>query len=410
MEIRENDKILLLMATIRNMPNRNQFQKPLMLARNFSVKALFKFPPETDVPFLSDLEEIKSFRSTAYIEHKDQTTNSSRTGILRIPGALLNAFHYSFWTILQMRRFKSGKGKIVYTTWDTASMVYGYIASLMGIQWVADIWDDPEKEIVKEPEGLKRTLRLRLNRKITSFLLSKADMVISVLPGVLLERYKLPAGKTIIHTNGVDLRELKRLEEQHQSNPDDEVVSIIYTGPVENNRLAYFPDIVKKLNRLKKPWKVTIVGPFFDRKDIDWLRDSCPDFETDRVSYLGEKPFHETVKMIIDSDICICPYPTDRADLANSYPIKVFEYMALGKPVVMFDLPKMVEILENRQDIIFIKNGDINDYTNAIIDLSENSDLRNSLGENARKKAESFNWEVITATVGARLAESLRSR
>lgn len=400
-------KILLLTTTIRNMPNRNQFQKPWMLARHFSVQGFFKFPPDVDIPFLSDFKDYSSFHAGNYLENRNRALVSGAGKWLRIPVALINSMRYFKTALGRMRQFRAAGGDCVYTAWDTSGMLCGLIAKSLGLKWVADIWDDPEKEIINLPDGLGRSLKLAVNRRLTKRFLGRADVIISLLPDVLRDRYRIPAEKTIIHTNGVDLKRLNAVRQSHRPLQRDQTLRIIYTGPLEYNRLFHLPAIVERMNRLEMPWEMSLVGPHFSQQDLDWLKKQCMPVGAGRVKIITEKPFEDTVQMIIESDICICPYPTNRADLANAYPIKIFEYMALKKPVVMFKLPKMTEILVDRQEAILIENEDLDGFVNAIQELAANPDTKEQLGKNARRKAETFDWHLITNQIAQQLLKML---
>lgn len=62
------------------------------------------------------------------------------------------------------------------------------------------------------------------------------------------------------------------------------------------------------------------------------------------IYFLGHKPYGELPRYAVNFDICILPFKKTRL---TSYvnPVKIYEYLAMGKPVVATDLPEIMEML-----------------------------------------------------------------
>ena len=78
-------------------------------------------------------------------------------------------------------------------------------------------------------------------------------------------------------------------------------------------------------------------------------------------------------------DICVIP-------AANAYrsPIKLFEYMAMGKPVVAPDHQPIVRVMRSGESGITFRAGDSGDLRAALASLVENRERREELGSKAR--------------------------
>ncbi|MFD2612393.1 glycosyltransferase [Paenibacillus gansuensis] len=74
-----------------------------------------------------------------------------------------------------------------------------------------------------------------------------------------------------------------------------------------------------------------IVGP--------QLREDLPDMG-ENVHYLGYRDYTELPRILSYLDVCIIPFRLNRIT-ASTNPIKVYEYMAAGKPVISTDLPEV---------------------------------------------------------------------
>ena len=70
--------------------------------------------------------------------------------------------------------------------------------------------------------------------------------------------------------------------------------------------------------------------------------------------------YKEVPNYIAMSDICIVPLP-DKEYWRVSSPLKVMEYLAMGKPIILTDIVAHREIIKNRNDAFFIP--DLNEET-----------------------------------------------
>jgi len=66
-------------------------------------------------------------------------------------------------------------------------------------------------------------------------------------------------------------------------------------------------------------------------------------------------------------------------------PLKIFEYMAYGKPIVASDLPVVKEILKNEENALLCDPEDVENWKDAILRLKESASLRRKLGTRAFK-------------------------
>lgn len=75
-------------------------------------------------------------------------------------------------------------------------------------------------------------------------------------------------------------------------------------------------------------------------------------------------------------------------------PMKVIEYMALGKPVVVPATPNFFDIIEEGVEGISFTEGDAKSLEQAILRLYHSTELRKEIGRRARQKVEQrLNWQ-----------------
>jgi glycosyltransferase involved in cell wall biosynthesis len=110
----------------------------------------------------------------------------------------------------------------------------------------------------------------------------------------------------------------------------------------------------------------------------------------DYVDLPGRVPDSVLMEYLSTSDVCVNPDPkTPFNDLSTMN--KIMEYMAMGKPVVQFDL------IEGRRSAgeasLYAQPNDARDLARKILDLLDDPELRRRLGETGRKRMEDqFEW------------------
>ena len=78
-----------------------------------------------------------------------------------------------------------------------------------------------------------------------------------------------------------------------------------------------------------------------------------------------------------------------------SLPVKMFEYMAAGLPVIASDFPLWKEIVEESNSGICVNPKNISEMKEKVHDLLLNENLRREMGHNGRTVVETkYNWEL----------------
>jgi glycosyltransferase involved in cell wall biosynthesis len=110
------------------------------------------------------------------------------------------------------------------------------------------------------------------------------------------------------------------------------------------------------------------------------------------VTFTGQVTHDEVLAYLSNADLGVAPDPkTPMND--NSTMIKIFEYMAFGLPVVLFDLKEGRRIAGPAA--LYAAPNDPFDFANQVKKLLDSSELRKRLGLCGRKRIEeSLNWDT----------------
>ena len=96
------------------------------------------------------------------------------------------------------------------------------------------------------------------------------------------------------------------------------------------------------------------------------------------VNFTGRIPDQELLSVLNTADVCVNP---DEWNAMNdkSTMNKIMEYMALGKPIVQFDLTE--GRFSAQQASLYARRNDAVDFADKIIDLLADEDKRRQMGE-----------------------------
>ena len=80
-------------------------------------------------------------------------------------------------------------------------------------------------------------------------------------------------------------------------------------------------------------------------------------------------------------------------------PLKLFEYMAAGVPILATDLPSIREVLRHGENAWLIPPGDPKALAEGIRHLLENPELARRLAERARGDVQKYTWKHRAETI-----------
>lgn len=126
---------------------------------------------------------------------------------------------------------------------------------------------------------------------------------------------------------------------------------------------------------------VLIVGDGPERKNLENLAERSG--MSPAITFTGKIKYGDIPQYLGAMDIAVAPYiPND-----NFYfsPIKIFEYMAMGKAVIGAKIGQVQEIVRHRETGLLFEAGNINQLADRISTLAKDQRLRETLGKNARQ-------------------------
>ena len=111
------------------------------------------------------------------------------------------------------------------------------------------------------------------------------------------------------------------------------------------------------------------------------------------VNFIGWASYHQMVGLLFDSRVgIIIPHPVER--YKTNYPVKLFEFMAAGLPVIASRLGESAAFVEEAQCGILVDPLDIDQVADAIAWLISNPVEAGEMGRRGQQAIlERYNWE-----------------
>lgn len=151
-------------------------------------------------------------------------------------------------------------------------------------------------------------------------------------------------------------------------------------------------DLIRQVAIARPDWSIVMVGPVEIDADITNLK------ELANVYFVGSKSKEELPGYLKKFDVCLNPFKISKLSQAVN-PLKFYEYLASGKPIVSTPMPEM-EMLETLVEIGEGKDGVIAAIERALNDNPEKTWARLNL-------AAEHSWEQRVETLCSLLAEKL---
>jgi glycosyltransferase involved in cell wall biosynthesis len=131
--------------------------------------------------------------------------------------------------------------------------------------------------------------------------------------------------------------------------------------------------------------------------EIKSLQSAVPKRFDDRVHFVKHIPYNDVPKYLPAFDIVAIPLVKNEL---GASPVKMFEYLFVGRPIIASRLPAIEEVLEDGKNAVLFKPGDSRDIANAIARLLQDGKLAASIAEKAKSDAIHFTFDERACHIG----------
>lgn len=187
--------------------------------------------------------------------------------------------------------------------------------------------------------------------------------------------------------------QINSTERKIELNMDIQQKIVMYVGHLYEGRGI---NLIEQLAKSLPYVNFIVVGGM--EQDIAYRKHRLSKLKITNLYYYGFIPNAQLPTYYQIADILIMPYEKKVSvsgggdTSAWMSPMKTFEYMASGKPIISSDLPALREVL-NDDVAILVEPGNLEHWKYSIENTLTNETLANKISTNARQKAERNTWE-----------------
>jgi glycosyltransferase involved in cell wall biosynthesis len=300
-----------------------------------------------------------------------------------------------FWQVVLTWRVFLSRGIDVVHACNPPDLVFTYAALfklLFGVRFVFDQHDlCPE---LYEANFGRRDLPYRLLLLVERATYRLADVVISTNQSyrrIAMERGRVPSERIFVVRSGPSLRRLRILA------PDEGLKRgrrylVGYVGVVgAHEGIPYLLEAARHIvvERGRRDVHFGLVGggpalPEMQRMAVDLG-------VADHFTFTGRVPDDQLLAMLNTADVCVNPDEYNEMN-DKSTMNKIMEYMALGKPIVQFDLTE--GRFSAQEASLYARRNDAADLGDKILELLDDPDRRAAMGRFGRERLlANFTWE-----------------
>jgi glycosyltransferase involved in cell wall biosynthesis len=134
-----------------------------------------------------------------------------------------------------------------------------------------------------------------------------------------------------------------------------------------------------------------------------------------RFAFTGPQHHERIPALLALADIGVAPFDLAAHAPLSTFgfywsPLKVFEYMAMGLPVVTVDVAPLNEIVRHEREGLLYPSGDLTALVNRIGKLAADASLREKLGASGRDRVvDRYSWSAHCAALDALLRRASRA-
>ena len=267
-------------------------------------------------------------------------------------------------------------------------------------------WLKPKYSLVYEAHLLSSSKR---GAALTRYVIARVGSVIAITSqlrqDLIRQRGACPE-RTLVAHDGIRRARFATLPNQstarRQIGWDESAFIVGYVGRLHTVGMDKgVGTLIQALSQVDGAHLALVGGPEDMAEDLrrQWRTLGLPD---ERFLYAGHVPPADVPRYLSAFDVCAMPHPRTTQFAYYTSPLKLFEYMASGRPTVASDLPAWSDVVSHEESALLAPPADSAALALAIDRLRRAPALRERLANNARQR-------VMTHYTRAARAKKIRA-
>jgi len=273
----------------------------------------------------------------------------------------------------------------IYHFHDPELLRVGKKLTKMGKKVIYDAHEDVPRQVLD-----KAYIPVILRKPISRFIENFERRITSKLSGVVTVTPEIKARFLKSNPNVVEVRNfpLAKEFEKHNETPQIKENAVCYVGAITKVRgILSMVDAMQYGNVAK-----LLLGGRFENSALrNQAKESIGWQNVDELGFLTREQVKDTLSKSVAGLVVLEPTPSYLA----SIPVKMFEYMIAGIPVIASDFPYWRNLIEAEDCALFVDPINPKEISAAIKKLVANKELASEMGKKGRIAVlNKFNWAI----------------
>jgi glycosyltransferase involved in cell wall biosynthesis len=320
-----------------------------------------------------------------------------------LPGPVIRPISYAVLAFFSgLWRGLRKRPTVVYYRW-MESLHPLLLARIFGATCICEINGEPVP-----PWGVAGW-RGRMTHALASFALRRCDRVVVLTEGLgrlVQAEYGVPAAHVALLPSGTDMSLFSPMEKNkcvQEAGLDPACEYIGFVGSFYRYQgLGTLLEAFERLHTRRPAVRLLMVG---DGEEAEALREQAAQRGLSSwITWTGRVPYARVPLLIGSMDVCVAPFSGDRGETS---PVKIFDYLACGKPVVASAISSVAALFSQSNGVVLVEPDRAEPLADAVLALLDRPMESRRLGHDGRIFVEErFGWEAIVQRLRG-LAENM---
>lgn len=293
----------------------------------------------------------------------------------------------------------------VYERYSLFSAALAMVSDVLRVAAVLEV----NAPLIEEQQRYRELFDAGLAERMLAANAAAAAVVACVSePVVRWVKDRVPEARTLLAPNGVNT---ERVTPRPAGQQDPDHFTVAFVGTLKPwHGVSYLLEAVALANAgagaARHTWSATIIGDGPCRQDLER---QAAELGVE-AEFTGAVPPGDVTGLLHQCEAAAAPYPEPAPGRDDYFsPLKVYEYLAAGMPVIASDVGQIPSILQHGHTGLLVPPANPAAIAAALVQLASSERLRERLGTQARAAAvELYNWDSVLATIHTALMNDMR--
>lgn len=281
-----------------------------------------------------------------------------------------------------------------------------FLGKLLRIPAVIEINGLPEVEaemlgISRKEKHFLRSIKAPIYR----YLIRSVDSIITVTPGIrreMIKKYNVQSDRISVIENGANVNMFRPMDQKtcrEKLGLNKKAKYVCFVGNLAPwQGIEYLVKSSSLIAEKESDARFLIIGYGVMGET---LRGMVSDINmSDRFLFTGKIPYEKVPLYINASNVCVAPFIRARNEKIGLSPLKIYEYLACGKPVVASDIKGVENFLRDSNSGIAVEPENHEELAESILILLQNEDTSKEMGEKGREiVTQKHSWDTAAEKV-----------